>query len=190
LEARKNLQEALDEVVGKENDADTPVFVNGPWTDAKEAKESADTGKGDHEAEVLAYVTAYNDARQKVIDLVAAANDGTDETTDMESALLLKTNATGAKESAVALQRARVEAVVMSRMTQDDEVTRWTARLATANTANDDANTVLQAAIGDVTAAQEQMTTRAWIYSVMRFIDADLFHTACDSGVPRTQCGL
>lgn len=108
----------------------------------------------------------------------------------MEAALLLKTNATGAKENAVALQRARVEAVVMSRMTQDDEVTRWTTRLETANTANLYANTVLQDAIGDVTAAQEQMTTRAWIYSVMRFIDADLFHANCDTGVPSTRCGL
>jgi len=79
----------------------------------------------------------------------------------------------------------------MSKLTQDDEVTRWTTRLATANTANSDANTVLEAATTAVTEGQEQMTTRAWIYSVMGFIDADLFHGECDtSGNPREQCGL
>jgi hypothetical protein len=68
-----------------------------------------------------------------------------------------------------------------SKDTQDDELARWNVRLETANTANQDAQTALSAATTAYNEGVEQVTTRAWIYSVLGMIDSSLFDGSCDA---------
>lgn len=60
---------------------------------------------------------------------------GTDTTTAKTNALAALTGKTTDAEAAVQAQLTRVEALVAAQRTQDNEVTLWAERVATANTA-------------------------------------------------------
>lgn len=60
---------------------------------------------------------------------------GTDTTTAKAADLATLTGKTADAEAAVQAQLARVEELVLAQRTQDNEVTLWAERVATANTA-------------------------------------------------------
>lgn len=134
-----------------------------------------------HKSTNAAIVSAFEDAEAKVQALVAASG-GTDQTAAKQGILDGVVADTTAAEGAVATQRARIEALIEAKRTQDQEEALWGERVTTANNAVLAATTAKSDADTALTEAQEQVTTRSWLFETLGAIDATSYAAACNTG--------
>jgi len=139
-------------------------------------KEAAAKHKSDNAAVVAASVAA-----DLAVAALEDATGGTDGVTAAENALAAKVALTDAAEEAVKTQRTRLEALITAKRTQDQEEAYWGERVNTANEliqtttdAETDAQTLLSR-------AEEQVSTRSWLFEVLREIDATAYATGCNT---------
>lgn len=71
--------------------------------------------------------------------------------------------------------------MVIAKRGQDVEEALWTERKGVAEQAEQDATTAWNTAKDAVTAAEEQVTTRSWLFSTLGLMDATQYAANCNS---------
>jgi hypothetical protein len=115
------------------------------YTPLKEAYDAMVEAAEKHTSDNAAFVQAAVDAEATVDALVIAAG-GSDETAAKQLLLDAVVADTTAAEGAVATQRARIEALIEAKRTQDQEQALWGERVATAQTGIETATTAKETA--------------------------------------------
>lgn len=136
---------------------------------------------GVHTSESAAYLVDYNTIKARV-DVLVAGTGGSDETSAKQTLLNAVVANTTNAQTAVADQRARVEALVTAKATQDQEVAAWGERVTAANTAKLAADTAEDDADAELATIKEQVSKRSWLFTVLGTIDSSQWDTACESG--------
>lgn len=78
--------------------------------------------------------------------------------------------------------------MIDAKRTQDQEEALWTERVTAATTAEGAATTAKETADALLVEAQEQVTTRSWLFEVLKEINSTTWSSACNTGVnPRCQ---
>jgi hypothetical protein len=151
------------------------------YTPLDEALTAAKLAADNHRAAGSAYLDAWTAASDTVQELTAAAQ-GTDGTSAATNALALLTDDTTAAETAVATQRARVEALIDAKRTQDQEEALWSERVTEATTAKQTAEEAKQTAETAQAEAEAQVSTRSWLFEVLKEINTTSWAAACNTG--------
>lgn len=78
--------------------------------------------------------------------------------------------------------------MIDAKRTQDQEEALWTERVTAATNAEGTASTAKNDADAALLAAQEQVTTRSWLFEVLKEINSTTWSAACNTGAnPRCQ---
>jgi hypothetical protein len=180
-------KDAYDDLVAELGKAtEEALAAKGEYDPLKLTADEMTQAKQAHATESKDYLDAFNAINDRVTELVNATG-GSSEVTAKTNALGLIVQNTTDAGTAVANQRARVEALVTAKSTQDQEVASWGERVSVANTAKLTADDVEDAADAELATTMEQVSKRSWLFTVLGQIDATNWAADCQDG-SRAKC--